>query len=166
MLPIPRTLIDSGSFVRRGKTNALNDCILLSRDRYVLKAEVALLQRLFSMFPNGWPGAALLLLRLVAGTMLTTDGVIALRASPGLQIAVTQSMAIGAGVLLALGLWTPVAGVLVALIELRYAFLGTAQIRTDILLGVIGLALAALGPGVRSIDALLYGRRRFEIRDK
>jgi putative oxidoreductase len=134
--------------------------------RYVLKAEVALLQRLFSMFPNGLPGAALLLLRLVAGAMLTTDGVIALRASPGLQTAVTQSLAIGAGVLLALGLWTPVAGVLVALVELRFAFLGTAQIRTDILLGVVGAALAALGPGVRSIDALLYGRKRFEIHDQ
>ena len=132
----------------------------------MLKVEAALLQRLFSMFPNGLPGAALLLLRLVAGAMLTTDGVIALRASPGLQTAVTQSLAIGAGVLLALGLWTPVAGVLVALVELRFAFLGTAQIRSDILLGVMGVALAALGPGVRSIDALLYGRRRFEIHDQ
>ena len=118
------------------------------------------------MFPNGLPGAALLLLRLVAGAMLTTDGVIALRASPGLQTAVTQSMAIGAGVLLALGLWTPVVGVLVALIELRLVFLGTAQIRAYILLGVVGAALAALGPGVRSIDALLYGRKRFELHEQ
>ena len=118
------------------------------------------------MFPNGLPGAALLLLRLVAGAMLTIDGVTALRASPGLQTAVTQSTAIGAGVLLALGLWTPVVGVLVALVELRFAFLGTAQIRSDILLGVIGVALAALGPGFRSIDALLYGRKRFEIHDQ
>jgi putative oxidoreductase len=118
------------------------------------------------MFPNGLPGAALLLLRLVAGALLITDGVIALRASPGLQTAITQSMAIGAGVLLALGLWTPIAGALVALVELRFVFLGAYQIRADILLGIIGMALAALGPGVRSIDALLYGRRRFEIHDQ
>ena len=118
------------------------------------------------MFPNGLPGAALLLLRLVAGAILAIDGVIALRAAPGLQTGVTQSVAIGAGVLLALGLWTPVAGVLVALVEVRFAFLGTAQIRTGILLGVVGAALAALGPGVRSIDALLYGRKRFEIHDQ
>src|SRR5580658_10290695 len=124
MPQIPRTLIDSGSFVRRRKTNALNNRIFLSQNGCAHKAEVVLLQRLFSMFPNGLPGAALLLLRLVAGAMLTTDGVIALRASPGLQMAATQSMAIGAGVLLALGLWTPIAGVLVALIELRFAFLG------------------------------------------
>jgi putative oxidoreductase len=118
------------------------------------------------MFPNGLPGAALLLLRLVAGALLITDGVIALRASPGLQTAITQSMAIGAGVLLALGLWTPIAGALVALVELRFVFLGTTQIRANILVAAVGAALAALGPGVRSIDALLYGRRRFEIHDQ
>jgi hypothetical protein len=54
----------------------------------------------------------------------------------------------------------------VALVELRFVFLGTAQIRADILLGAMGAALAALGPGVRSIDALLYGRKRFEIHDE
>jgi uncharacterized membrane protein YphA (DoxX/SURF4 family) len=135
-------------------------------DSYALGAEVAVLQRLFSMFPNGLPGAALLLLRLVAGAILIADGVLALRASPGLQTAIMQSIAIGAGALLALGLWTPIAGVLVALVKLRFVFLGTAQIRTDILLAAVGTALAALGPGVRSIDALLYGRKRFEIHDQ
>lgn len=165
MLENPRTLIDSGTFVRPRKANALNDWISSRQNRYVPKTEAALLQRLFSMFPNGLPGAALLLLRLGAGAILTADGVMALRAGPGPQTALTQTIAIGAGVLLALGLWTPVAGVLVALIELRFVLLGTAQIRTYILLGVVGAALAALGPGVRSIDALLYGRKRFEIRD-
>ena len=123
------------------------------------------LQRLFSMFPNGWPGAALLLLRLVAGILLIYDGVVALRTGPDLQTTILQSVAIGAGTLLILGLWTPIAGTLVILIEVRFGFLGTTQVRSSILLGALGAALAVLGPGIRSIDARRYGRKRFDIRD-
>jgi hypothetical protein len=32
-------------------------------------------------------------------------------------------------------------------------------------LGALGAALSVLGPGIRSIDALRYGRKRFDIRD-
>ena len=123
------------------------------------------LQRLFSMFPNGWPGAALLLLRLVAGILLIYDGVVALRLGPALQATILQSAAIGAGTLLILGLWTPIAGTLVILVEVCFGFLGTTQVRSNILLGALGAALAVLGPGIRSIDALRYGRKRFDIRD-
>jgi len=123
------------------------------------------LQRLFSMFPNGWPGAALLLLRLVAGILLIYDGVVALRTGPDLQTTILQSVAIGAGTLLILGLWTPIAGTLVILVEVCFGFLGTTQVRSNILLGALGAALAVLGPGIRSIDALRYGRKRFDIRD-
>jgi putative oxidoreductase len=121
------------------------------------------LQRLFSMFPNGWPGAALLLLRLVAGTLLIYDGVVALRTGPDLQTTILQSAAIGAGTLLTLGLWTPIAGTLVTLVEVCFVFLGTTHIRINILMCVLGAALGVLGPGNRSIDALRYGRKRFDI---
>ena len=123
------------------------------------------LQRLFSMFPNGWPGAALLLLRLVAGILLIYDGVGALRIGPDLEATILQSAAIGAGTLLILGLWTPIAGTLVILVEVCFGFLGTTHVRSNILLGALGAALAVLGPGIRSIDALRYGRKRFDIRD-
>ena len=123
------------------------------------------LQRLFSMFPNGWPGAALLLLRLVAGIVLIYDGVVALRTGPDLATTIVHSVAIVAGMLLVVGLWTPIAGTLVILVEICFASLGAIQLRCNILLGALGVALAALGPGVRSIDALRYGRRRFDIRD-
>jgi len=123
------------------------------------------LQRLFSMFPNGWPGVALLLLRIVAGFLLISDGVGALRAEADLQTAILQSVAIGAGTLLILGLWTPIAGTLVILVEVCLGFLGTTQVRSNILLGALAAALAVLGPGIRSIDALRYGRKRFDIRD-
>ena len=117
------------------------------------------------MFPNGWPGAALLLLRLVAGILLIYDGVVSLRIGPDLQTTILQSVATGAGALLILGLWTPIAGTLVILVEVCFAILGTTQIRSNILLGVMGAALAVLGPGIRSIDALRYGRKRFDIHD-
>jgi putative oxidoreductase len=123
------------------------------------------LQRLFSMFPNGWPGAALLLLRLVAGILLIYDGVVALRTGPDLQTTILQSVAVGAGTLLIVGLWTPVAGTLVMLVEVCFLLLGTTQAQSNILLGALGAALAVLGPGNRSIDALHYGRKRFDIRD-
>jgi putative oxidoreductase len=117
------------------------------------------------MFPNGWPGAALLLLRLVAGILLNYDGVVALRSAPDLQTTISQSFAIGAGTLLILGLWTPIAGVLLILVQAYFVFLGTTQLRSNILLGALGAALAVLGPGMRSVDALRYGRKRFDIRD-
>src|ERR1700722_16920953 len=105
------------------------------------------LQRLFSMFPNGWPGAALLLLRLVAGILLIYDGVGALRIGPDLEATILQSAAIGAGTLLILGLWTPIAGTLVILVEVCFVLLGTIHARSDILLGAMRAPLAGLGPG-------------------
>jgi len=124
------------------------------------------MQRLFSTFPDGWPGTALLLLRLVAGILLIYDGVIALRTGPELSTTIVQSVAIGVGMLLLVGLWTPISGVLVVLVEVCLVFLGTTQVRSNILLSALGAALAALGPGFRSIDALRYGRKRFDIGNK
>jgi putative oxidoreductase len=121
------------------------------------------LQRLFSMFPNGWPGTALLLLRLVAGILLIYDGVVALRTGPDLQTTILQSAAVGAGTLLILGLWTPISGALVVVVEVCFVLLGTGHARSNILMGILGAALAILGPGNRSIDALRYGRKRFDI---
>jgi putative oxidoreductase len=123
-------------------------------------------QRLFSMFPNGWPGLALLLLRVAAGMLVIFDGVIALQLRPDVRTTLLQSVALGAGTLLLLGLWTPVAGVLVTLVEVCVLPLGTAHIRNSILLGAVGIALVALGPGSTSIDARLFGRKRLDIREQ
>ena len=123
------------------------------------------LQRLFSMFPNGWPGVALLLLRVAAAILLIHDGAIALFPRPELQTIILQSVAIGAGTLLLLGLCTPVAGLAVTLVEVCILLLGTAHLRSSILLAAVGAALVALGPGSLSIDARLYGRKRVDIRE-
>ena len=118
------------------------------------------------MFPNGWPGSALLLLRLVAGILLNYGGVVALLARHELRTTLLQLAAIGAGTLLLLGLWTPIAGALVFFVEVCVMFLGTTQLQSSILLGALGAALAVLGPGFQSIDARLYGRKRIDARDR
>jgi len=115
------------------------------------------------MFPNGWPGRGLLLLRLVAGIVLISDGIAEAMKAPHLESATLQVIAAGVGIFLLAGLWTPIAGALVAVTDLGIALLGTAHLASTILLATIGAALAFLGPGARSIDALLFSRKRLDI---
>jgi len=76
-------------------------------------------------------------------------------------------MGIGAGILLLIGLWTPVAGTLAAIIKVSIAFSRFFSHSGDpwiaIIQAVLGAALAMLGPGAWSIDALLFGRKRIDI---
>ena len=106
------------------------------------------------------------MLRLVAGILLIQGAVTPLVSGAQVHMTIGQLVVIAGGTLLVLGLWTPVAGAMVFLIEIYFIFLGTAQTRADILLGALGAALAVLGPGHQSVDALRYGRRRFTIGDK
>jgi len=123
-------------------------------------------QRLFSMFPNGWPGRGLLLLRLVAGTFLIHDGLAELLRAPTWEAVLRQSLATGAGIFLLAGVWTPVAGLLVVIVESWTAFSTTGNFRSCVLLACLGASLAMLGPGVRSIDAHLFGRKRIDIPER
>jgi uncharacterized membrane protein YphA (DoxX/SURF4 family) len=68
-----------------------------------------------------------------------------------------------AGLLLIAGLWTPVMGTLVALIEIGEILTPAGDRWVHLLLGSMPAALAMLGPGVWSIDARLFGWKRFEI---
>jgi putative oxidoreductase len=117
------------------------------------------------MFPNGWPGCGLLLLRLVAGILMVHDGFSYLLAAPQWEGIIRQSIAVGAGILLLLGLWTPIATTLVVIVELWLAVSRADSLRSCVLLASLGAALLMLGPGVWSIDARLFGRKRIDIRD-
>ena len=74
------------------------------------------------------------------------------------------------GLLLLIGLWTPVAGFIVATGELWSAFVRPGSQREDLWIGsvlaVLSAGVAMLGPGAWSVDARLFGRRRFEIDDR
>jgi len=77
--------------------------------------------------------------------------------------AIANVLAAIAGILLLIGLWTPVVGAIVAATELWIIFLLPQDLRLHILQAVFGVGLAMIGPGVWSLDARLYGWRRVEI---
>src|SRR6266478_3536996 len=78
-------------------------------------------------------------------------------------LAVPHLIAAGAAALLLIGLWTPFAGVLLALAECLLAILDPTDTLIHILLGASGAALAMLGPGAWSVDARRFGRKRIQI---
>ena len=124
------------------------------------------MRRLFSTFAHGWPGAGLLLMRVVLGIALIARGVTRLWGGPPMLLTVLSVLLIGAGLLLLAGLWTPIAGTLVAAIEVWKIFLLPEDLWVYILLGTLGAALAMLGPGAWSIDARLFGWKRVELPDR
>lgn len=73
-------------------------------------------------------------------------------------------IAAAGGLLLLAGLWTSVAGAIVAIAELWIVFSHGSDPWLSIMLAGLGAALALLGPGVWSVDARLYGWKRIEIR--
>ena len=124
------------------------------------------MRRLYSTFAHGWPGAGLLLMRVVGGIALTDRGVVRLWGGPPLPLTVLSVITIGAGLLLLAGLWTPIAGTLIAIIEVWKMFLLPEDLWAYILLATLGAALAMLGPGAWSVDARLFGWKRIELRDR
>jgi putative oxidoreductase len=119
-------------------------------------------QRLFSNFADGWPGGGLLTQRLLLGAALLYSCFACLSATPICGTSVPQSIGAIAGVLLLVGLWTPVAGVLVAIVEVWIAFSVPNSSALPSVLGVLGASLAMIGPGAWSLDAWLFGRKHIE----
>ena len=73
-----------------------------------------------------------------------------------------QSIAALGGVLIMVGLWTPIAGLLVAIMETWIALSLPSNGALAAVLAVLGASLALIGPGAWSLDAWLFGRKHIE----
>ena len=81
------------------------------------------------------------------------------RALRGEEARVPQLIAACAGILLLVGLWTPVVGSLIAAVELWIAIANGSDPWIPIVLAILGATIAMIGPGAWSIDARLFGRK-------
>ena len=124
------------------------------------------MQRLFSTFANGWPGKGLLIQRTLVAAILAYCLTTNLGETPAFSAVLMQLIAVGAGLLLFLGLWTPIAGAVVAFVELWVLFSRTGDPWMAGILVILGGTLAMIGPGAWSLDALLFGRKHIEISNR
>jgi len=116
------------------------------------------LQRLFSTFASGRPGVGLLIQRLATGAGLFYEGIAQLGAPTGALMFAHMAGAV-LGLFIVIGLWTPVTGALVAVVELWILIEIPGDVWMPLTLAVLGITLALIGPGAWSIDAFLFGRK-------
>ena len=113
--------------------------------------------RLFSIFPTGAPGIALLILRFsLAGAVLDSCfDVLKFSVFPWMCLALAAG-----GALLCLGFLTPIVSVVACALETTVLLLaGQEDGRFIALSSLNAIAIALLGPGAYSVDAKLFGRR-------
>jgi putative oxidoreductase len=115
-------------------------------------------QRLFSTFPNSWPGAGLFILRLAA--VFSLLGVDMTSGLGDVTTVLLRCVAIAAAVLLLLGFGTPFAAVGEAVIQVGIMALDGRYNSSAVISTALGVALAMLGPGAWSLDARVFGRKR------
>jgi hypothetical protein len=101
-------------------------------------------------------------MRVVLGASLLLRANSALWSNPHLNTTIISALLTGFGLLLIPGLWTPLVGALVALLEILQIMTIGEDRWAMVLLGTIGCALAMLGPGLWSVDARLFGWKRVE----
>jgi len=103
--------------------------------------------------------------RVVIATLLFCSGLGHFREPSQSALIFPHLIGAGAGILLLLGLWTPVCGILIAVVEVWVAY-SSAHAGVPIMLATLGATMAMIGPGAWSIDARLFGRKHFEISDR
>ena len=102
-------------------------------------------------------------MRVVIGSVLVARAGLRLSSDlPPMNVTIPAVLLMGAGILLIAGLWTPIIGTSVAVIEIWKILTISGDKWVWLLLGTAGAALAMLGPGLWSIDARLFGWKRIE----
>jgi putative oxidoreductase len=104
----------------------------------------------------------LMLQRLVTATVLVHGAVTHLDAASPVGFVGPQIIDAVAGMLLLVGLWTPVVGTIVTSRELLVLSSGGGDPWMPLVLATLGATLAMIGPGAWSIDARLFGRRQIQ----
>ena len=108
-------------------------------------------------------------MRLLTGIGLIHFGTASLGEAPPLATAVLQTIGVGSGILLLIGLWTPAAGALAAIVKVWIAFSRYFSHSGDLWIPIaqaaLGAVLAMVGPGAWSVDARLFGRKHIDIRE-
>jgi hypothetical protein len=133
------------------------------------------LERIYSSFPAGLPGAGLLLLRFTIGAIVSSRGFCHLAMWHELSM-VSRGLGlleVGASISLVLGYLTPITLLIIGALGVR-GVLFYAQLPAQNLFGTVTPSLLAtavivsigcLGPGAYSVDARLFGRREIIIPD-
>lgn len=121
------------------------------------------MQRLFSTFADSWPGKGLAIQRVLVAATIAHSFITNLGRTPHFPANLTQVIAAGAGLLLLIGLWTPIAGAMIALVELWIGFSRAGDPWMPGIVAILGGTLAMIGPGAWSVDAHLFGRKHIEI---
>jgi uncharacterized membrane protein YphA (DoxX/SURF4 family) len=129
--------------------------------------------RTFSTFPDGWPGAGLLLLRLAIGALLAVQGMAYLADWSALLIPamLLALLTLTSGVLLIVGCLTLHAALVATIACVCDVFSWLPHLGPDmfgsrlscVLVAAIAAALICLGPGAFSLDAVIFGRREIVI---
>ena len=99
---------------------------------------------------------------MLASTILLYFGALHVLETAKLVPSLPYLIAAVAGVFLLLGLWTPVAGITIAAVEVWIFLASLGNSLTAIMLAGLGATVAMIGPGLWSIDARLYGRKHLE----
>lgn len=133
------------------------------------------LQKLFSSFPNGWPGIGLILLRLAVALSAIAQGLFGFTGSgeAALSVWLTAAVAVLVGLMVLVGFLTPLAGTAATIgyVVTSVSTLlagdpnGRGQGLAAVDLAIMSIALVLLGPGAFSLDARLFGRREIIIPD-